>query len=110
MQASPIKSALNAVRILVADDDQLNRSLLKAIFEAEGCRVTHADGGAVGLDAFAAEPIDIVIFHRERRTGGANRITPDQIAPLEAAVTSSKLGFIGRAMTRLPSWETCFYR
>jgi DNA-binding NtrC family response regulator len=72
MQASPIKSALNTVRILIVDDDQLNRSLLEAIFEAEGCRVTLADGGAAGLDAFAAEPIDIVLL--DLRMPGLNGI------------------------------------
>ncbi len=62
MAASPIDSALNAVRILIVDDDRLNRSLLKAIFEAEGCHVTLADGGATGLDAFTPDAIDIVLL------------------------------------------------
>src|SRR5208283_1530501 len=62
MAASPIDKALNAVRILIVDDDRLNRSLLKAIFEAEGCRVTLADGGTAGLEAFNAESIDVVLL------------------------------------------------
>lgn len=62
MAASPIDSALNAVRILIVNDDRLNRSLLKAIFEAEGCHVTLADGGAAGLDAFTPDAIDIVLL------------------------------------------------
>ena len=57
-----VESALNSVRILVVDDDQLNRALLRAIFEAEGCHVALADGGAAGLDALTAQSIDIVLL------------------------------------------------
>lgn len=47
--------------ILVIDDDQMSRHLLKAILEKAGYRVLYAGGGDEGLHLFHTNPIDLVI-------------------------------------------------
>jgi adenylate cyclase len=48
-------------RILVADDDWLNRDLLKAYLTASGCEVTTAADGQQGLDAARRAPPDLAL-------------------------------------------------
>jgi class 3 adenylate cyclase len=48
-------------RILVADDDWLNRDLLKAYLIASGCEVVTAADGAAALDAALASPPDLAL-------------------------------------------------
>jgi class 3 adenylate cyclase len=50
-----------APRILVADDDWLNRDLLKAYLTASGCEVTTAADGQQGLDAARRSPPDLAL-------------------------------------------------
>lgn len=48
-------------KILVIDDEEQIRGLLKRIFQSQGHRVVTADNGAVGLRMMAQEPFDLVI-------------------------------------------------
>jgi YesN/AraC family two-component response regulator len=48
-------------KILVIDDEEQIRGLLKRIFQAQGHMVITADNGAVGLKMMAQEPFDLVI-------------------------------------------------
>ena len=47
--------------ILVVDDDQFVRSLLRAVLERQGYSVVEAENGAEGLLAYQAKPTDVVI-------------------------------------------------
>ena len=47
--------------ILVVDDDQFVRSLLRAVLERQGYSVVEAKNGAEGLQAYQAKPTDVVI-------------------------------------------------
>ena len=47
--------------ILVVDDDQFVRSLLRAVLERQGYSVVEAENGAEGLQAYQAKPTDVVI-------------------------------------------------
>jgi YesN/AraC family two-component response regulator len=48
-------------KILVIDDEEQIRGLLKCIFHSQGHLVITADNGAVGLKMMAQEPFDLVI-------------------------------------------------
>jgi len=47
--------------ILVVDDDQFVRSLLRAVLECQGHSVIEAENGDKGLQAYQANPADVVI-------------------------------------------------
>jgi CheY-like chemotaxis protein len=47
--------------ILVVDDDQLVRSLLREVLEWEGYSVVEAENGDTGLQVYQAKPTDVVI-------------------------------------------------
>ena len=59
---SPPPPVLRGKRILVVDDDRLNRRLLTAIFRPEGCEVIEADTGEKGLELYALAPPDLVLL------------------------------------------------
>jgi CheY-like chemotaxis protein len=47
--------------ILVIDDTPNIRTLVRAALESTGYKVTEADNGATGLEAFRQEPADLVL-------------------------------------------------
>lgn len=55
-------SAIRRLRVLAAEDDDMNRLLLTRIFERYGvpCRVV--ENGLAAVDAFTAEPFDVVFL------------------------------------------------
>ncbi len=62
----PIPAHCRALRLLCIDDEPLLRELLREVLEFEGHKVTTADGGQSGLDAFqaarqAGQPFDLVV-------------------------------------------------
>lgn len=48
-------------RILIIDDDDQVRSMLRRFFERQGYAVAEAENGRVGRRMFEAEPADVVI-------------------------------------------------
>jgi CheY-like chemotaxis protein len=48
-------------RILIVDDDELDRTLLRAMLSTEGHEVVQAVDGEEGLASLGATPIDVVI-------------------------------------------------
>lgn len=51
-----------AGRVLVVDDERLNRMVLRRALEADGRTVSEAPNGRVALEILAAEPIDVVLL------------------------------------------------
>jgi len=49
-------------KVLVVDDDEKNRVLLRDVLTAEGYAVTEAAGGRTALDIIAANPPDVVLL------------------------------------------------
>lgn len=49
-------------RVLVVDDERLNRMLLRRALEAQGHAVLDAENGRLALDVLAAEPVDVVLL------------------------------------------------
>jgi signal transduction histidine kinase len=59
---SPSPSVLRGRRILVVDDDRLNRRLVAAILRPEGWEVIEADTAEKGLELYALAPPDLVLL------------------------------------------------
>ncbi len=60
--SSPLSPGLPvSLSVLVVDDDEANRALLRAVLEAEGIRVREAADGRAALDALETEISDAVI-------------------------------------------------
>ncbi len=53
---------LRGVRVLVADDNELNRHVLSDMLAYTGARVTEASNGAEALAILSVEPIDIALL------------------------------------------------
>ena len=51
-------------RILVVDDEEPNRQLMRALLEPEGYEVSEAVDGATGLQAIEHEDVDLVLLGR----------------------------------------------
>jgi CheY-like chemotaxis protein len=47
--------------ILIIDDDKSIRKLLRGIIEPKGHQVVEAESGRGGIEAFSAQPIDLVM-------------------------------------------------
>jgi CheY-like chemotaxis protein len=58
-------SPRSALRVLVIDDDEEMRILLRRMLESEGCQVTERDRGTHVLEALRSSPIDLVILDKE---------------------------------------------
>jgi CheY-like chemotaxis protein len=52
-------------RVLVVDDDDEMRILLRRMLESEGCQVTERDRGTHVLEALRSAPVDLVILDKE---------------------------------------------
>ena len=52
-------------RLLVADDNKVNRLLLSRSLELQGHRVTTAENGRVALEMLKREPFDLLLLDME---------------------------------------------
>jgi signal transduction histidine kinase/AmiR/NasT family two-component response regulator len=60
--AQDLASAERAVRILVAEDHEVNRRVVQLIFEGLGVELTMAEDGAAAVAAFAPGAFDLVLM------------------------------------------------
>jgi DNA-binding NtrC family response regulator len=109
---------LKDVKLLVVDDNHINRRLLQALFEAEGCAVALAESGEEALPALKTHAPDIVLLDLRmpgldgietlRRMRAAAPEVPilmlTSYGDLESAVEASNLGaddFINRPISNV---------
>lgn len=62
LQNHPLTSALPALKILAADDIEQNRRLLSIVLEKQGHQVTLAQNGQEVVDAWQAQPYDVILM------------------------------------------------
>jgi signal transduction histidine kinase/AmiR/NasT family two-component response regulator len=87
--AARLSEAVRPSRILVVDDLELNRELVRTILEATGHSVEEASGGAEAVDATLQTPFDLILMDLQmpgmdgftaaraiRRQASPNRRTP----------------------------------
>jgi CheY-like chemotaxis protein len=84
-------------RLLVADDNKVNRLLLARSLELQGHRVASAENGAIALDMLAREPFDLLLLDMEMPELDGfqvlERLTRDaRLRDLPVIVTSSLEG------------------
>ena len=63
--ADPASDAPRAARLLVADDNKVNRLLLTRTLELQGHRVTSVDNGRAALETLRREPFDLLLLDLE---------------------------------------------
>jgi len=86
--AEPVMS-IDGIRVLVVDDNPVNRELSRRILEAAGAEVTDAPDGAEALTQLAQLPVDVVLMDLRmpvldgraalrglRQTAGPNQYVP----------------------------------
>jgi signal transduction histidine kinase/ActR/RegA family two-component response regulator len=61
-QGAPKAAGLRGVRVLLTDDNAVNRQVVKLFLAPQGCDVTEATNGKEALDALARQPFDIVLL------------------------------------------------
>jgi signal transduction histidine kinase/ActR/RegA family two-component response regulator len=96
--AAPEAEFAARLKVLVADDHQINRRAFSLMLESAGVNVTTADDGVEALERLGREAFDVILMDlnmprmggleasgRLRRTSGPNRDTP--IIALTASVT-----------------------
>jgi PAS domain S-box-containing protein len=55
-------SSLRGVRVLLTDDNAINRQVIKLFLYPHGCVITEAANGKEALDKLASQPFDIVLL------------------------------------------------
>jgi signal transduction histidine kinase/ActR/RegA family two-component response regulator len=60
--ASGLRAAVGSPRVLVVEDTEINRELLRILLEKLGCRVDEAVNGEVALAALATSTYDLVLM------------------------------------------------
>lgn len=105
-----VGALLGGVRILVIDDNMINRELARAMLEPFGAEVFDAANGADGLALAMREPVDVILMDmrmpamdgpevlaRLRASDGVNRDTPTLAftAEAESLANPSAHGFNG---------------
>lgn len=54
--------ALAGARVLIVDDNEVNRLVARCFVEPQGASVTEADSGQAAIEAFADRPFDLVLL------------------------------------------------
>ncbi|MGR8940494.1 MAG: response regulator, partial [Gammaproteobacteria bacterium] len=53
---------INRVELLIVDDQELIRESLRRIFQAEGCKVSVAEGGEAALEILKRLPVELILL------------------------------------------------
>lgn len=95
--------SLDGIRVLVVDDNAVNRELARTVLEYMGAEVAEASGGRGAIEAAAVEPFDCILM--DLRMPGVSGLDalgeirdtpgPNQDAPILAFSADSDLGFLG---------------
>ncbi len=95
---------LDGVRVLVVDDNFVNRELARTVLEHMGAEVAEAAGGRAAIDAAAVEPFDCILM--DLRMPGISGVEalcairdaagPNQDVPVLAFTADSDLGLLGQ--------------
>jgi len=93
-------------RILVVDDDQVVRLLLRAVLERRGHSVVEAGNGDEGFRCYQAAPADLVITDIEMPVMDGLQM----IRELRSAFPSAKIIAISGDRGRLAAAQTCSQR
>jgi PAS domain S-box-containing protein len=94
--------SLEGVRVLVVDDNSVNRELARTVLEHMGAEVAEASGGRGAIEAAAVEPFDCILM--DLRMPGVSGIDalgeirdrpgPNQDVPILAFTADSDLGLL----------------
>lgn len=110
-EAPKIRGPVRALRVLLVEDNEVNRIVARKMVEAEGHSVTEAHDGAQGADVAARQPFDLILMdinmpvldgraatRRIRSEGGASATAP--IVALTAnAMASDQTQLLNDGMT-----------
>ncbi|PWE18208.1 hypothetical protein DDZ18_00945 [Marinicauda salina] len=61
-EAGPSPSEIDGARILLVDDNEMNRAVARCFLEPMGARITEAEGGREALVLFEADAFDLVLL------------------------------------------------
>lgn len=101
--------ALRGLKVLVVDDEQANRELVRLIVEPLGVEVTEADGGSQAVSKAAAEAFDLILMDiRMPEIDGPTAAQIIRSAPGPNASTTM-VAFTADAPREMPAaWAACF--
>ncbi|WP_165186131.1 PAS domain S-box protein [Caulobacter soli] len=95
---------LDGVRVLVVDDNFVNRELARTVLEHMGAEVAEAGGGRAAIDAASIEPFDCILMDlRMPGVSGSDALCairdtsgPNQDVPILAFTADADLGLLGQ--------------
>ena len=61
-RSAPAAAAAGALRVLLAEDTELNRQLVRILLTKRGCIVEEVENGQLALDALERRPFDLVLM------------------------------------------------
>src|SRR5690606_1146088 len=61
-RAEPAKRNLRGLRILLTDDNAINRQVIKLFLQPQGCEIVEATNGKEALDRLAQDEFDVVLM------------------------------------------------
>jgi aryl-alcohol dehydrogenase-like predicted oxidoreductase len=85
-------NSVGPARLLVADDNKVNRLLLTRNLELQGHSVATAENGRVAIEMLRASRFDLLLLHNPDRIGYSSEIVWDAMAALREAGLTERIG------------------